>query len=533
MVNGMRTLLIAMLTLVLAALLLGSASQAAPSPAKALVVARAKMDIRTLDPHRQYEIAPPQIMRAAYETLVTLGDQGRSLTRLEPLLAKSFSVSLDGTVYTFKLREGVKFHTGGVMTAEDVIFSFKRLGNLKDNPAWLFSDHVASIEAVDPFTVRITLKEPNAAFLSMLVSPNFAVVDAKAVQARGGTDAANADKADRATDWLDQNSVGTGPFILKKWTRGVEVILERNPNYWRKPPAVSRIVIRDIPDPAIQLEQIEREDIDISQSLDVDLVNRFRRSGKGQVIEGNTLDMTYLAMTTNPQISSPLSERRVRQAIAYAIDYEGIVKGLLRGAAVQIPSIIPLGLLGTDPALALKRDLRKAKTLMEEARYQAGFTVKMVFPTTVLVGGLSAETLVTKLQADLAQIGVTLQLEPRETVAWRADYRAGKLAITIADWTPDFADPHGWAIPFAVKGASAAKRVYYDNPRAAALATETGRITNAAKRVQLYKELQQMLINDAAFVGLFQPKVNIAVGRGVSGVVYNPVYFMDYYTVRK
>jgi peptide/nickel transport system substrate-binding protein len=519
------------LVVVLIALAMSVGGQAAPS-GRVLVAAIAKMDIRTLDPHRQYEISPPQIVRAAYETLVTLGDGGRNLTKLDPLLAESYAVSADGKVYTFKLRTGVRFHTGAIMTADDVVFSYRRLGNLKDNPAWLFSDHVASIEAADTATVRITLKEPNAAFLSILTSPNFAVVDAKAVRAHSGTDAANADKADKATDWLDQNSAGTGPFILKKWTRGVEVVLERNAGYWRAPSSWGRIVVRDIPDPATQLEQVERGDVHIAQSLDPDLTARFRRSGKGRVVEGNTLDMTYLAMTTSVTLSSALAERKVRQAIAHAIDYDGIIKGLMRGAAVQIPSVIPLGLVGTDPALAPRRDVARAKQLLQEAGYPNGFTVKMVYPTRVLVGGLSAETLATKLQADLAQIGVQLQLEPRETVAWRADYRAAKLAITIADWTPDFADPHGWAIPFAVKGSAAARRVFYDNAKAGALAIDAGRLTDASKRTRLYLELQKILIGDAAFVGLIQPKVNIAVAPHVSGVTYNAVYFLDYYYVK-
>jgi len=505
-----------------------------PTPApKVLVVARAKMDIRTLDPHRQYEIAPPQIMRAAYETLVNLGEKGADITKIEPLLAESYEVSPDARVYTFRLRKGIKFHTGNEMTAEDVVFSFRRLGNLKDNPAWLFSDHVESIEAVDPYTVRITLKEPNAAFLAMLVSPNFAVVDSKAVKEKGGTDAPDADKTDRATDWLNQNSAGTGPFILKEWKEKEHVILERNPNYWRDPPAIDRIVIRDIPDPTAQLQALERGEVDIAQSLDVDLIARLRASGKAQIIEGNTLDMIYLAITMNPEISKELADKRVRQAIMYAIDYEGIIKDLMRGAAVHLPTTIPLGLIGTDPNLAPKRDLEKARALMKEAGYEKGFTVKMVFPTATFVGGLPAETLAAKLQADLAQIGITLELEPRETVAWRADYRAGKLAITIADWTPDFLDPHGWAIPFAVKGASAAKRVYYENPKAEELAIRAGQITNLEERARMYLELQRIFLEDATYIGLIQPKVYIAAAPGVQGIVYNPVYFIDYYYVKK
>jgi peptide/nickel transport system substrate-binding protein len=527
-----KTFTLISLLIVVFALMWGAAGDAAPPAGRTLVVAIAKMDIRTLDPHRQYEISPPQIMRAAYETLVTVGDGGRNLTKIEPLLAESYSISPNGNVYTFKLRRGIRFHTGGVMTADDVVFSYKRLGNLKDNPAWLLSDHVASIDAVDPLTVRFTLKEPNAAFLPILTSPNFAVVEARAIRGHAGTDAANADKADKATDWLDQNSAGTGPFILKKWTRGVEVVLERNPTYWRQGSPIARIVVRDIPDPSTQLEQVERGDVHIAQSLDADLIARFRRSGKGRVVEGNTLDMTYLAMTTDVAISSTLAERRVRRAIEAAVDYDGIIKGLMRGAAVQIPSVIPVGLLGADPALAPKRDLGAAKKLLGEAGYPNGFSVKMVYPTRVLVGGLSAETLVTKLQADLAQIGVSVQLEPRETVQWRADYRAGKLAMTVADWTPDFADPHGWAVPFAVKGSAAARRVRYENARAGSLAIDAGRITDAGKRAAMYVELQRILIGDAPFVGLIQPKVHLAVSAKVSGVVYNPVYFMDYAYLR-
>jgi len=545
-----RTILIGLLTLVaLLAVACGPAATPTPAPTPTppkptpvpptptpkpvtLVVAR-NMDIRTLDPQRQYEIAPPMIMKAAYENLVTFGGGGQDFTKIEPFLADKFDISADGLTYTFKLRKGIKFHTGNEMTAADVVFSFQRLGNLKDNPAWLFSDHVKDIKAVDDLTVQITLKEPNAAFLSMLVSPNFAIVDSKAVKAKGGTDAADADKTDKATDWLDQNSAGTGPYILKGWTRNVEVVLEKNPAYWRAPAKIDRIVLRQVADATTQRQMVERGDVDIAQNLDADLIAEFKKAGKGQVIEGATMDIMYLAMTTNKDISKELANKKVRQAISYAIDYDGIVKGLMKGAAVQLPSIIPLGLLGTDPGMALKQDVAKAKALLKEAGLEKGFKVKMSFPTATFVGGLSAETLAAKLQSDLKAIGVTLELEPRETVAWRADYRAGKLAITIADWTPDFLDSHGWAVPFAVKGASAAKRVHYDNPEAAKLATDAGMITDAAKRAEMYKKVQTILIDDAAFVGLYQPKALIAIGPTVKGYVFSPVYGVDFYLVSK
>jgi len=502
----------------------------APAAENVLVVGLPKADTRTLDPHRQYEITPPQIMRAVYETLVTLPDKGATIDRVEPLLAESFEISDDALVYTFKLRSDVKFASGRSMTADDVVFSFKRLGNLQDNPSWLFNDHVASIEAVDPSTVKITLKEPNAAFLSMLVSPNFAVVDAELVKAQGGTDAENAKEADKATDWLDGNSAGTGPYVLKEWKRNEQVVIERNPNYWRGAAPFDRIIFREIPDDAARQQALERGDVDIAIGLDVDAINRLKGNPDLNVIVGNTLDMTYLAMTTNPEMSKELADKRVRQAIMYAIDYEGILDGLLGGTALHIPTIIPLGLLGTDPALAPKRDLEKAKALLKEAGLEGGFTINMVYPGERKMSNvILADTLVAKLQEDLAEIGVTLNVEPRDATTWRADYRAGKLVATIADWTPDFLDPHGWAPAFAVEGASAAKRVYYVNKEAEKLALDAAKITDPAKRAEMYLKLQQIMLEDAAFVGLIQPKVQIVASAKLKDVIYNPVYFLDYY----
>lgn len=497
-------------------------------PSDVLVVARA-FDIRTLDPERQYELTPPMIMHAVYENLVTF--EGTDYTKVVPLLATGWDISDDGLTYTFKLRPNVKFHTGNTMTAEDVRFSFERLRNLKDNPSWLM-DTVDHIKAVDDQTVDIVLKEPNAAFLSMLVSPNFAIVDSKAVTAHGGSAEPGADTADKATDWLDQNSAGTGPFILKGWTRGVEVVLERNPDYWREPAKLSKIIIKDVTDPATQRMMVAGGDIDVAQNLDIDLIEAYKAEG-GRVIEGNTMDMIYLAMTTSPEISEPLSHKEVRQAVAYALDYDGIINELMRGVAIRLPTVIPVGLLGTDPNLGYPHDVEKAKALLKQAGYENGFTVKMVYPTRTFAGGLAAETLAAKIQSDLAAVGITVDLEPREPVAHLADYRAGKLAMTISPWTPDFLDPHGWAIPFAVKGESAAKRVHYDNPKAGELAIEAGKATDLAKRARMYLDLQKILLDDAAFIGLIQPKVLIAVGPTVKGYVFNPVWWVDFYPISK
>jgi len=257
-----------------------------------------------------------------------------------------------------------------------------------------------------------------------------------------------------------------------------------------------------------------------------------KKEGKARIVEGNTMDIFYFAMTTSEGVHKELANRKVRQAIAYAIDYDGIIKSLMKGAAVRPPSVIPLGLLGADPALALKRDVPKAKALMKEAGVEKGFSVRLVYGTGTWYG-LSRDTLAQKIASDLNAIGVKVELEPREVTAWRSDYRAGKLAMTIADWTPDFLDPHGWAVPFGVKGEAAAKRVHYDNPETSKQAQEAARITDPAKRATLYKQVQKAMIEDAPFVNLIQPKTLIAVGPTVQGYVYNPVWGVDFYPISK
>ncbi len=503
----------------------------APAPAeggKTLVIARV-FDIRTLDPERQYELTPPMIMHAVYENLVTF--EGTDYTKVVPFLAKSWDISDDGLVYTFHLRDDVKFSSGNPLTAADVKFSFERLRNLKDNPAWLM-DVVDKIDVVDDHTVAITLTEPNAAFLAMLVSPNFGIVDSKTVMEHGGTADPDADTKDKATEWLDQNSAGTGPYILKGWTRDVEVVLEKNPNYWRQPAKLDKIIIKNVTDSATQRMMVSRGDIDVAQNMDIDAIEAYKKEG-GRVVEGNTMDMIYLAMTTSPEISEPLSHKEVRQAVAYAIDYDGIINQLMHGAAIRLPSIIPVGLLGTDPNLGYPHDPAKAKELLAQAGYADGFKVKMVFPTRTFAGGLAAETLAAKIQADLAEVGITVELEPREPVSHLADYRAGKLAMTISPWTPDFLDPHGWAIPFGVPGGSAAKRVHYENKEVGDLAIAAGRETDPEKRAQMYLEFQKKLLEDAPFIGLIQPKVLIAIGPDVEGYVFNPVWWVDLYGLSK
>src|SRR5205807_2494612 len=145
------------------------------------------------------------------------------------------------------------------------------------------------------------------------------------------------------------------------------------------------------------------------------------------------------------------SFRRNEQAVLYAIDYDGIIKGLVRDAGVRPPAMFPLGVLGVDPSMARQRDAAKAKQLLAEADYPNGFNVKLNYWTAPLLG-VPPEPLAAKLQADLGAVGIKVTLEPKERSVMISEYRAGKPQLMLASWSPDYLDPHPWADAFYRKG---------------------------------------------------------------------------------
>jgi len=176
---------------------------ATPTPPPTLVMISNIDDVVTLDPHHAYETTNLMIHASTYDTLVEF--KPSDLTKVAPRLADSWEVSTDGLTYTFHLHPGIQFTSGNPVTAEDVRFSWTRLKNIKDNPAF-YADIVADVQVVDDSTVKVILAEPSPTFLGICAAPAMSIVDSKVVKEHGGTDAPDADQTDKAKDWLDQNS---------------------------------------------------------------------------------------------------------------------------------------------------------------------------------------------------------------------------------------------------------------------------------------------------------------------------------------
>jgi peptide/nickel transport system substrate-binding protein len=496
-----------------------------PVPLPTLVMVMNMDDVVTLDPHHAYETTNLMIHNSTYDTLVEF--RADDLTKVAPRLADRWEVSADGLTYTFYLHPGVKFTSGNPVTAEDVRFSWMRLKNIKDNPAF-YADIVADVQVVNDTTVKVTLTEPSPAFLAICAAPAMSIVDSKVVKEHGGTDAPDADQTDKAKDWLDQNSAGSGPFILTKWTPKAEIILEANPNYWRGKPKLGKVIIKHVADPTTALQMLQRGDADLLDSLDVDLVEQAKADPNLQVVIGQTLNQNYLAMTSNPELSKPLSDKRVRQAIALSIDYEGLIKALLRGYGSRAPSIIPLGILGVDPAMTQGRNLEKAKALLKEAGYEKGFEVDLSYGSNPV-----RETIAAKLKSDLAEVGITVNLKPMEQSVYLSEMRAQKLAFCFGGWTPDYLDPTMWTDYFSYHDRGIAKRMWYNNPEAERLAKIIGTEFDLAKREQAIKDLQKVLMDDMPFTMLYQTQQIVVMNKAVKGFAYHPVHFVSFFELSK
>ena len=238
------------------------------------------------------------------------------------------------------------------MTVEDVKWSFDRVINLKDQPSQ-YVTHVDHVEIVDKQTIDIILKNPAQPLLSIIAAPEFVVMDRKLVEKHGGNAGANAKEDDKATTWLNGNSAGTGAYVHRRngsATRRSSSCATSTPGAARRRSSASSI--RHMSDSAAQLLAVRRGDADIAFNLIPEQIATLKGDKDVRVDSLTSLDFVYMALTQEPEFNKALAVKEARQAIGYAIDYDGIIKSLLGGAAVRPAHFLPIGVSGSTEAFA-------------------------------------------------------------------------------------------------------------------------------------------------------------------------------------
>ena len=470
----------------------------------------------SFDPHVCYEWDCTMVIHSTYQTLITW--EGDDFTAPVPLVAESWNISDDGLTYTFQIREDVTFASGRNLTAADVKFSYDRLLNKLGSVAWYMS-YVSSVNALDDYTIELGLDAPNAALLAILTSPAFGILDSEAVIAQGGTSEVGADETDQASTWLDQNSAGSGPYILVRWVPGEEIVLEQNPNYSGTLPFFEDIIIKPVSDLETMRQMLEQGDVDVAMNLGPDMISQIQGREWGQVVQGNKLMTMYLGLSPDPERNEALANQQVRQAIAYAIDYDGIIE-LMEGAARIIPSLLPIGFIGVDQTMTdmveekfgPRYDPEKAMALIEESGFE---DVSFVLNYRNIEPD---RTVLAKIQSDLGASGINVVLNPLIPGNFWSAYRGGLAQAVYSLWGPDYVSPDNWAQVFANGEGTAAKRLNY-HPAASldVLPNEAIATTDIESRSAIYRDIQLQLLDEAVFIGIMQEETVDAFGPDIQG----------------
>ncbi len=345
----------------------------AASADEALVIAR-QLDINSLDPARGFCDTCQIYFSNVYDTLIGLGKDNSTLT---PRLATKWEANADQSQFTFHLDPAAKFSDGSPVEAKDVKWTFERLKNIKGGAAFMM-DGVNSVEAKDAHTVVVTLAGPSSEFLNIVSAPYTGIINSDVAAANGATAAADAETTDKAEAWFLANSAGSGPYQLVAYKPDDELRFKANPEYKRAKLAISDIVIKHTKDAVTQAQMLESGDADIAMQIDPDTAKTLKTDNLN-VETIPSYNFLYVAIAPGAK-GAPKLTKEIRQAIGYALDYDGIIEFTVGGQGTKVPTPIPNGFPGTAGLPEPKQDLAKAKELLAEAGVPDGFEINSRVP---------------------------------------------------------------------------------------------------------------------------------------------------------
>ncbi len=480
--------------------------------ARDLIIAR-DMDLTTLDPQRVYCDTCQIYMTAIYETLIGV-DPG-DITKLVPRLAETYEANADNTEFTFTLKPDATFADGSPVTSADVKFSWERLAGLEGSASYLMSGFSA-IETPDEQTVKVTFDAPNSAFMNIVSAPYMGIVNAKMAEANGAT----ADADDSAEQWFLENSAGSGPFMLDSYAEGDQLVLARNDQYWGDPTPFPSVTLKQVKDATTQLQQLQQGDVDIAMQISFDSVGQLEGTEGVTTELVDSFNYVYLALGPGAAGGEDLSDPLVREAIKKALDYEGILDTTVAGNGKLQASPIPNGFEGSEGLPLPEQDVDGAKALLEQAGVD-GLSLNATYPT-INVYGVDFDTMMAKVQQDLSEIGVELQLEPVEIAQWAELVESDGIPVTAVYFAPDHIDSSQYVQYFGlIEGSSWLGRSRAEpNPEEQQLFADA-LAASGQEKTDLYNQLGQAMIDDLIILPLVNPGLVLASASDITGVRYS------------
>jgi peptide/nickel transport system substrate-binding protein len=457
------------------------------------------IEAATMDPHLSGSKIDRQVYHNIYEPLVTLDTS----LGIRPGLAESWSQP-DPRTLVFKLRRGVKFHDGTEFNAEAAKFNFERM---KSEPKSVRKGEVANIdtvEVVDAHTLKVNLKKADAALLATLTDRAGMMVSPKVVQERGAELQRNA------------RGAGTGPFEFVEWVKDSHLVIKRNDAYWNKQggPYLDRVRYRPIPDDVVKLQSLQSGEIDVMDYVQPRDVAAVKADKNVVVVDVPSLaDFAYQLNHTRP----PFNTRALRQAVAYALDIEQIVKGVWLNVGVPANGPIPPTSWAYDKSIPpIKRDLAKAKAKLAEGGQPNGFAFTLT-TNNIPINIQEAEV----IQAQLREAGITAKVKLVDSATLISEGNAKNFEMISYQWSGR-PDPDGNIYQFfRTTPGTSLNWSGISNPQLAALLDRTREVSGQAERRKLYGEVTKLLQDELPMVFIIHPIEPKAFSPRVQG--YEPI----------
>lgn len=462
-------------------------------------------------------------------------------TTLIPSLATEWSASADGLLWTFKLRQGIKFHDGTDFNAEAVRANFNRwwdpadplgfrdagktysswsslFGGFKGDPNSLLQE----IKVVDASTIQFRLAQPFAAFPAAIASGYFGIASPSAIQ-KAGADFGSA----------SATAVGTGAYTFKEWRVGDRIVLDKNPNYWREGlPKTDQVIFRTIKEASGRLAELRAGSIDMTENLSPEQLKEIQSDPNLKDIRRPSFNVGYLAL--NPAYE-PLAKQEVRQAIAMAINRKEMVAAFWSGLAVTDSHFTPPSMKDfQDPTLGeYEYNPDRAKKMLAEAGYPNGFDLELWY---MPINGTSFPTpkpIAESWAADLNAVGIRVSLNTKDWAAYLADrFKAPGFQAFMLGWTGDYGDPDNFFYPHF--GKSGTKDIgNWQNAQVFQLLDDARKETDLAKRIQMYVQVDKILFDEAVRIPIVHSEPLLAHRANISGWKPSPFGSESFASVEK
>ncbi|QXO17331.1 ABC transporter substrate-binding protein [Vibrio ostreae] len=473
----------------------------------------------SLDPHEQLSGGTLQLSHMVFDPLVRYTQD----LDFEPRLASSWE-RLDDKTVRFHLREGVKFHSGNMMTADDVVWTFDRLQSSPDFKA-IFEPYEKMVK-VDDYTVDLVSK--GAYPLVLQTATYIFPMDSKFYSGKTEDGKDKSEVVKHGNSFASTHLSGTGPFIVTQREQGVKVEFERFKDYWDKDSKgnVDHLTLVPIKEDATRVAALLSGDVDMIAPV---APNDHKRVEEAKGVDLVTLPGTrIITLQMNQSSNEALKDVRVRQAIVYAINNQGIVDKIMKGFATAAGQQSPQGYAGYNPELVPRYDLNKAKELMKEAGYEKGFNLTMIAPNNRYVNDAKVAQ---AAAAMLSKIGIKVDLKTMPKAQYWPEFDKCAADMLMIGWHADTEDSANFSEFLTMtRNEESGKGQYncghYSNPEVDKLVEASNVETDPAKRAQMLQQVETTLYNDAAFVPLHWQ--NLAWGAkstlGVKPIV-NPMEF--------